>query len=146
MKWFHKIKEYCKSKSFFLFLRNLFIYFTALFLTVNIIMIYVFGATPNTSFTALGFTLLSLAIACHAVIIAINSDEKMKSISTSDFYEITYRFWDKAPILYNTQIKEVRDTQSWQLGNLFRHGEKLKRWVDADVQDNLSDILSGINA
>ena len=53
------------------------IYFTALFLTVNIIMIYVFGATPNTSFTALGFTLLSLAIACHAVIIAINSDEKI---------------------------------------------------------------------
>jgi len=137
MKWFHKIKEYCKSKSFFLFLRKLFIYFTALFLTVNIIMIYVFGAMPNTSFTALGFTLLSLAIACHAVVIAMNSDEKMKSIATGDFFEITYRFWDRAPILYRKQNKGVRDTQSWQLGNLFRHGDKLKKWADPDVQEKL---------
>ncbi len=137
MKWFRKIKEYCKSKSFFLSLRYIFIYFTVLFLTLNIVMIYVFGAMPDTSFTALVFTLLSLAIASHAVIIAINSDEKMKSISTGDFYELTYRFWDRAPILYNKKIKEVRDTQSWQLGNLFRHGEKLKKWADPDVQEKL---------
>ncbi len=87
---------------------------------------------------------LSLFLACHSIVlskeaseIATSSDKKMQSISTADFYEITYRFWDRAPILYEEQSFEVRDTCSWQLGNLFRHGDKLKDWADPDVQDKL---------
>lgn len=131
------LKESLRKKEFFKDIRLVFIFFTVLLFIVYIVIIYGYGTTPDTSFIALGFTLFSLAIASHAVVIAIESDEKMKSIATGDFFEITYRFWDRAPILYIEQIKEVRDTQSWQLVNLFRHGEKLKGWADSDIQDQL---------
>jgi len=87
---------------------------------------------------------LSLFLACHSIVISkesndisTSSDKKMQSISTADFYEITYRFWDRAPDLYTQQNKGVRDTQSWQLENLFKHGDKLKNWADSDVQEKL---------
>jgi hypothetical protein len=137
MQLLNKIIELGKSKIFFKGFRNLFIYFTLVFFGVNIIVIYGFGAKPDTSFTALGFTILSLAIACHAVVIAIESDEKMKSISTGDFFDLANRFWDRAPKLYQNLSYGSRDTQSWQLENLFRHAEKLKKWADPDVQGRL---------
>ena len=137
MKLLHDAKEHIRSKEFFKLLRSLFIFFMSLFFMVDMVIIYGYRTTPDASFTSVGFTLVSLAIACHAVVIAIDSDEKMKSIATGNFYELTYRFWDRAPILYKNQIKEVRDTQSWQLGNFFRHGEKLKKWADSDVQEKL---------
>jgi len=90
------------------------------------------------------FATLASFFACHSIVlsressnIATSSDKKMQSISTADFYEITYRFWDRAPTLYRKQSYGVRDTYSWQLGNLFRHGEKLKNWADPDVQEKL---------
>ncbi len=125
-----KIIESIKSKIFFQILRNGFI----LFSIIIIILIFI---KSNTFLTSLLLAFLSLAIACHAVVIAIDSDEKMRSIATGDFFEITYRFWDRAPILYREQSKAVRDTQSWQLENLFRHGDKLKKWAESDVQEKL---------
>lgn len=84
-----------------------------------------------------GLGLVAWGIGCLSILLANKSDKKMQSISTADFYEITYRFWDRAPKLYKEQRFEVRDTYSWQLGNLFRHGEKLKDWADLEVQDKL---------
>lgn len=87
---------------------------------------------------------LSSFFACHSIVIskessdiATSSDNKMQSISTADFYEITYRFWDRAPDLYKEPDEKERDTQSWQLVNLFNHADKLKNWVNPDVQDKL---------
>ncbi len=95
------------------------------------------GFSIGIGFISIGIALISIGISKESKEIAEDSDKKMQSIATADFYEITYRFWDRAPILYNNQIKEVRDTKSWQLGNLFRHGEKLKKWADSDVQGRL---------
>jgi len=114
------------------------------------VMIFITGITlsaiycENINLCNLGKNLINISIGILAIGIAwlsVNlgkkSDEKMKSIATGDFFEITYRFWDRAPILYRKQNKGVRDTQSWQLGNLFRHGDKLKKWADPDVQEKL---------
>ena len=88
-------------------------------------------------FLSIGFGLFTLTFGVLSLRIYLESDQLLTSIATGDFYEITYRFWDRAPILYDNQSKGVRDTQSWQLGNLFRHGEKLKKWADSDVQEKL---------
>ena len=105
-------------------------------------LINIFSADFNSQalglgFISIGFAVLSFYISIVAKYVAESSDEKMKSIATGNFYEITYRFWDRAPVLYDEQIKEVRDTQSWQLGNLFEHGDKLKKWAYPDVQVKL---------
>jgi hypothetical protein len=92
-------------------------------------------------FLTLALGTISIGIAFYSVGIGHDSDKKMRSImqsiSTSDFYKLSYTFWDRAPCLYGKQSLGVRDTYSWQLGNLFRHAEKLKRWADPDVQENL---------
>jgi hypothetical protein len=137
MKQYHNIKELITSKEFFKSLMIIFIIFFALGSLINSIVIYGYGIEPNISFTSLIFTLLSLAIASYAVIIAINSDDKMKSIATGGFYDLANRFWDRAPRLYDNLSNKERDTESWQLGNLFRHGDKLKKWAELDVQERL---------
>ncbi len=131
------LKEYFKSQHFFKTLRGIFLLFAGLFLATNLIFTYVLNARPDTSFTAFTFTIVSLVIACHAVIIAIDSDEKMKSIATGNFYDLSNKFWDRAPILYEDMIEEKRNTQSWHLVNYFSHGETLKKWVDPDIQEEL---------
>ncbi len=88
-------------------------------------------------FLTLALGTISIGIAFYSVGIGLDSDKKMQSISTADFYKLSYTFWDRAPCLYNEQRSEVRDTCSWQLSNLFRHGKKLKRWADPDVQEDL---------
>lgn len=82
-----------------------------------------------------GLGIFTLGIAAHSITIGLESDKKMQSIATADFYEITYRFWDRAPTLYRSRDSAVRDTCSWQLGNLFRHGKKLKKWAEPEVQE-----------
>ncbi len=90
-----------------------------------------------TTDTPAGLGFASFGIGLIAIGLGWESDKKMKSIATADFYEITYRFWDRAPILYRTRDSAVRDTCSWQLGNLFRHGKKLKKWAEPEVQEQL---------
>jgi len=66
----------------------------------------------------LGFAILSVGLGFKALDIAkkskeiaLDSDEKMKSIVTGDFFDLANRFWDRAPDLYIDKIKGVRDTQ-----------------------------------
>lgn len=99
-----KIKLHFKSKEFFEFFRNLFLLFTAIFFATNIIIIYGFGKNPDITFTSFTFTILSLTIACHAVIIAIESDNKMKSLAEMQFVE------KKAMIhKYNIDYTNIKD-------------------------------------
>ena len=85
----------------------------------------------------LGIGVFSIGLGFLSVTIADKSDEKMKAITNADFFEITYRFWEKAPKLYYPLDSKERDTCSWHLVNFFKHGEKLKKWADSDVQEKL---------
>lgn len=132
-------------------IRGIFLYLTFLLLIITIIFELIGFFFNILAFIELFKFLfpiclatLSSFFACHSIVIsreaseiAEKSDRKMQSISTADFYEITYRFWDRAPFLYMRQNIGVRNTQSWQLENLFRHGDKLKKWADPDVQEKL---------
>ena len=88
-------------------------------------------------FLSVGFGVFTLTFGIISLRVYLESDELLSSIATSDFYEITYRFWDRAEDLYTEEEKLERDTISWQLGNLFRHAEKLKKWAEPDVQEKL---------
>jgi len=88
-------------------------------------------------FLTFSIGIISIGIALYSLGLSKDSDEKMKSIATGDFYDLANRFWDRAPVLYKEISKGARDTQSWQLGNLFRHAEKLKKWAEPVVQERL---------
>jgi len=95
------------------------------------------GISFGIDFIESGRWIVPLGLALYAIGVSLDSGKKMQSISTANFYEITYRFWDRAPALYKKESFKNRDTDSWQLGNLFRHAEKLKDWADPDVQEKL---------
>jgi len=113
-----------------------------LWVTLSIIGIlgsldFVISSQFSNLFLSVGFGVLTLTFGVISLRIYLESDQLLRSIATGDFYEFTYRFWDRASFLYEERKKGERDTQSWQLGNLFRHAEKLKKWADPDVQEQL---------
>lgn len=97
---------------------------------------------------SMGLGITSLGIAFHSIVIseesrkiAGESDGKMKALANADFFELTYRFWEKAPKLYYPLDFPSRDTCSWHLVNYFNHADKLKKWADSDVQEKLINAL-----
>lgn len=155
MKLFHGAKEYIRSKDFFKYLRSSFIFFTLLFFTVHMVIIYGYRTKPDTSFTSLGFTLAALAIACHAVVIAIDSDEKMKAIVRTKFKESIekyqdsrFNFFDRVRLLEEKgDIKGVQlalEITTWESVTCMREIEHLKKWVTDEDKDTLIEYLENL--
>ncbi len=96
-----------------------------------------FPITYSQWLTSFGLGVLALGVAFHSIVISKESDEKMRSVANADFFEITYRFWEKAPYLYYSMDFRKRDTCSWNLINFFEQADKLKKWVDSDLQKRL---------
>lgn len=127
------------NEKYFKLYRFLFLVtFTLLILRMMINSLF-FNIKPDNFTLQITLAIFSVGIACHGVIIAFDSDKKMKSIATKDFLELTDRFWDKdrAQKLYDEKNIKERDTLSWQLVNIFRQAEKLHEWADMDTQERL---------
>lgn len=155
MMLFHDAKEYIRSKEFYKFLRLLFILFASPFFIVNMVIIYGYRTTPDTSFTSFGFTLVSLAIACHAVVIAIDSDEKMKAIVRTKFRESIEKYQDSRFDFLNRvrlleekgDIKGIQlalEIATWESVNCMRDTEHLKKWVTDEDKDTLIEYLENL--
>ena len=102
---------------------------------------YILG-TITTEDLSGGAIPISLGIALFAIGLSYESDDKMKSIATADFFELTDRFWERAPPLYYPLESNIRDTGSWRLVNIFEQADKLKRWADPEVQNKLIQALA----
>ena len=140
MEWLVTIIEFIKSKKFFKLLREIFILLTIIFLVVNIIVAFGYGSQPNTSLIALNLILFSLAIAFHAGIIAIKSDEKMKSIVNADFTELVERFFD---FKENLKIKFNRnDIIRWHT-NLKKANDLIK-YIKDEEDEEIQDKIRAI--
>ncbi len=86
----------------------------------------------------LGKYIVPLGLGVFSVGIALDSTEKMRSIANADFFALAYTFEDRAIPLYNGRPDPgARDTISWRLLNYFQQADKLKKWVDSDVQKRL---------
>lgn len=139
MNWLVTIMEYIKSKEFFKLLRKIFILLTIIFLGVNIIVAFGY-AQPDTSLIALNLILLTLSIAFHAGIIAIESDEKMRSIANADFTELVERFFD---FKENLKIKFNRnDIIRWHIN--LKKANDLIQYIKNDEDEEIQDKIRAI--
>ena len=140
MEWLVTIIEYIKSKEFFKLLRDIFILLTIIFLVANIIVAFGYGSQPNTSLIALNLIIFSLAIAFHAGIIAIKSDEKMKSIANADFTELVERFFD---FKENLKIKFNRnDIIRWHTN--LKKANDLIQYIKDEEDEEMQDKIRAI--
>jgi len=86
----------------------------------------------------LGKYVVPIGLGLLSIGLALDSTEKMKSIANADFFALAYTFEDRAIPLYNgIPDPGERDTISWRLLNYFEQADKIKKWVDSDVQKRL---------
>jgi hypothetical protein len=109
------------------------------------VIIYGYKTTPDTSFTSLGFTLVSLAIACYAVEIAIDSDEKMKAFADVYFDDVLGNF---EHYRMQTIPKPDETAYTYSIRNNFLRYKlelnkaiALKRWINEKKQKELATIF-----
>ena len=139
--------NYARYSKAFLYIGSALLIFAILYAFVFFVNYVIFATSDPMilqwmlGFFSGGIGVLSIGIAFHSADIANKSDEKMKAIANADFFELAYRFWEKAPELYKPLDFPSRDTCSWHLVNYFNHADKLKKWADPDIQERLINAL-----